>query len=136
MPRRSTASLSVAAPAEPNRLLRPPSDLSAPARAVFDEIAASVPDDFFRASDFPLLRAYCEAGGLASAAAAEIAANGAVVDGRTSPWVKILETAHRSMGSLALRLRLCPSSRIGPRTVGRHKAGHELVDFGRLNEEA
>ena len=120
MPRRSTASLSVATPAEPSRPLRAPSDLSAPARAVFDEIAASVPADHFRASDFVLLRAYCEAGGLASLAAGELARNGAVNDtGRLSPWLKVMETAHRAMGSLALRLRLCPSSRIGPRTVGR-----------------
>lgn len=135
MPRKSAAALATRPAHEPDSPLRPPSDLSPAGLAVWEEIAGCVPPGHFRVSDFSLLRAYCEAAGLAGIAAGELAADGAVVDGRVSPWVGVLERAHRSMASLALRLRLCPSSRLDPKVVGRQRdVGLDNIDFGRLSK--
>jgi P27 family predicted phage terminase small subunit len=119
MPRRSVAAQSVARIASGRAVLKPPSTLSTAAAAVWREIIAATPANHLRASDTPLLRAYCEACALADQAADQLRKRGPVVKGRTSPWLVVMEKAHRAQSSLALRLRLCPSSRLDPKTAGR-----------------
>ncbi|MCC6172395.1 MAG: P27 family phage terminase small subunit [Gammaproteobacteria bacterium] len=113
-----------------------PSDLSPGARAVWKAVTAAVAHDHFRASDAPLLRTYCEACALADEAAAELAANGAVVDGKLSPWLLVQEKASRTQSTLALRLRLCPSSRTDPKTLARNPGATEFQPaFSRLERK-
>ena len=69
----------------------------------------------------PLLARYIESDVLAELAAAELRENGAVIDGRPSPWLTVQEKAVRAMVALSLRLRLAPSARLDPKTVGRHE---------------
>ena len=68
----------------------------------------------FRLTDLPLLSRYCEAAVLAEQAALELH-DGAVVDGKPSPWIIVQEKCVRSMVSLSMRLRLSPQSRLDPR---------------------
>jgi phage terminase small subunit len=74
--------------------------------------------DHFRQTDLPLLSRYCEAAILAEQAALELR-NGAVVDGKPSPWIVIQEKSVRAMVALSMRLRLSPQSRLDPKTVAR-----------------
>jgi hypothetical protein len=64
------------------------------------------------------LARYCEIAILAEQAALELR-NGAVVDGKPSPWIVVQEKCVRAMVSLSMRLRLSPQSRIDPKTLGR-----------------
>jgi phage terminase small subunit len=74
----------------------------------------------FREPDLPLLSRYCEAAVLAEQAALELR-NGAVVDGKPSPWIVIQEKCVRAMVSLSMRLCLSPQSRIDPKTLTRQQ---------------
>ncbi|HKQ14443.1 MAG TPA: P27 family phage terminase small subunit [Steroidobacteraceae bacterium] len=136
MPRESVSSL--AAPridGKPLPLLAPV-DMSAPARAIWDSVVAAVRAEHFHASDLPLLRSYCEASALADQAAAELAAHGAVVDGKLSPWLAVHEKATRTQNTMAVRLRLCPSARNDPKTTGRKRPpGVPDIDFRRWSGE-
>ena len=68
----------------------------------------------FQLTDLPLLSRYCEAAVLAEQAALELH-DGAVVDGKPSPWIIVQEKCVRSMVSLSMRLRLSPQSRLDPK---------------------
>ena len=83
----------------------PPACLSEPERELFASIVGGCDGDHFRQTDLPLLSRYCEAAILAERAARELR-NGAVVDGRPSPWVVVQEKCVRAMVSLSMRLRL------------------------------
>jgi len=37
--------------------------------------------------------------------------DGAVIDGRASPWLGVAEKAHMQLVALSARLRICPQSR-------------------------
>ena len=65
----------------------------------------------FERSDIPLLARYCESVVLAKRAAAALASEGAVIGGRTSPWLVVQEKAVRAMTALSMRLRLSPQAR-------------------------
>lgn len=132
MPRKSADSLSVAPIAARRASFAPPTTLSAPAARIWREIASQTPGDHFRPSDAPLFASYVEVCAQLEAAAAELARSGAVVDGKPSPWLAAYEKLVRSQSALALRLRLCPSARLDPKTVGRAQAsGAPKIDFTR-----
>lgn len=132
MPRRSAASLTTPrVDGRPSPLVAP-SDLPAAAAKVWRGLTASTPPDHFRASDVPVLRTYCVTAAMLAEAEAELA-KGAVVDGKVSPWVNVHERLSRTLATLALRLRLCPSARQDPKTTGRQKAPSVPgVDFSRM----
>ena len=91
---------------------------------LFAEIVGSVPREHFRLGDSHLIEQYAQAVLLARQAWSELQANGPVTaDGRCSPWVVVLEKAHRSSVALAARLRLSPQSRADSRSAGRAAAG-------------
>jgi phage terminase small subunit len=98
-----------------------PGGLSPDAAQVWRAITESLPAEHFRPSDVPLLASYCETTATANRAAQEIAANGAVVAGKASPWLVVQEKAIRAQATLALRLRLCPSARQDPKSAGRER---------------
>jgi phage terminase small subunit len=115
----SSALLAIAAGEQSTRL-SPPTTLSEPERALFIAIVSGCDSDHFREPDLPLLSRYCEAAVLAEQAAFELR-NGAILDGRPSPWIVIQEKCVRAMVSLSMRLRLSPQSRIDSKTLGRQQ---------------
>ena len=87
------------------------------------QIVDSLPADFFRPSDIPLLAAYCKAWSFYLQASAEIEANGVVLrDARdrvyANPAQSMVVTQASAMSQLSAKLRLSPSSRISARTAG------------------
>jgi phage terminase small subunit len=121
--RKSAAALSVVRVDGSSEKLRPRANCSAAVRAIFNEICAQLPSDHFRPTDAPLLEQYCQAIALARQAFEQLEVEGPVIAGRTSPWIVVLEKAHRSSVALSMRLRLSPQQRVDPKTVGRRSAG-------------
>lgn len=101
--------------------LDPPASLPEAERIIFIGLVDACEPKHFRPSDVPLLCRYCEATVLAEQAARELRQAGAVVDGKTSPWITVQEKAVRAMVALSMRLRLSPQSRIDPKTLGRQQ---------------
>jgi hypothetical protein len=87
---------------------------------VFVDLVAASDPEHFRSSDLPLLVRYVESIVLADRAASELR-KGAVVKGKTSPWLAIQRETIKAMVALSIRLRLSPQSRIDPKTLGRQQ---------------
>jgi hypothetical protein len=119
MPRRSAASLEVVPPSFGQGRIAPRREASPEVAAVFKELAASVPADHFRPADRDLLEQFAQVVVLARQAYAELEEAGPVINGRASPWLTVLEKAHRSAAALSVRLRLGPQTRLDPKTVAR-----------------
>ena len=71
---------------------------------------------------------------LARKAYAELEAGGPVIDGKASPWLVVLEKAHRSAVALSGRLRLAPQARADSRSAGRNKGAPPSVYDQMRNE--
>jgi phage terminase small subunit len=95
-----------------------PDDLPEPARSLWREIMASTPEAQWRPGDVPLLGTYCRTATLAAEAARRLEADGQLVDGRPSPWARLLAEHGKTLAALAGKLRLAPSSRIRPDAAG------------------
>lgn len=91
--------------------LTPPGTLSPAAKTIFAHIVANVDPSHFSPVDLPLLEAYAQSAALATEAAQKLDADGAVIDGRASPWVNVAATAQKQLVALSARLRICPQSR-------------------------
>ena len=109
--RKSAASLTVVALAPLRRLPKAPADLSKAAAELWDGIVRSLPADFFRPGDLPLLRAYCVATDRKAQVDAMVMEQGILFDGEPHPGLKISRAEAALMASLAVKLRLCQSSR-------------------------
>jgi phage terminase small subunit len=118
--RKSAAALSIIGVDGQQARPFPPACLSEQERELFASIVGGCDADHFRQTDLPLLSRYCEAAILAEHAALELR-NGAVVDGKPSPWIIVQEKCVRAMVSLSMRLRLSPQSRVDPKTLGRQQ---------------
>jgi phage terminase small subunit len=118
--RKSVGALSVVAGDDQSTRPSPPPSLSEPERELFAAILAGCDAEHFRQTDLPLLSRYCEAAILAERAALELR-NGAVLDGKPSPWIVVQEKCVRALVSLSMRLRLSPQSRIDAKTLGRQQ---------------
>jgi hypothetical protein len=102
--------------------LQPRDEAPAEVKDVFTELVRSVRPEHFRPGDEHLIEQYAQAILLARQAYSELEmAGGVTSDGRTSPWLVVLEKSHRSAAALSQRLRLCPQARTLSRTVGRAK---------------
>jgi phage terminase small subunit len=110
LPRRSSASLTVAAFAPDRRRLEPPPELGGLEAEIFRQTVASVPASHFQPEDLVLLCAYARAAAMGQRAAEEVAARPTIGD-RPSPFVDIHSQAIRSLTQLTVRLRLGPRSR-------------------------
>jgi phage terminase small subunit len=119
MPRKSKAALSVVTLDVTTNRLVAPKMLGAEEKALFKGLIEWTDPKHFRRSDLPLLCSYCEASVLASRAAKELREGGPVINGRPSPWLAVLDKAHRAQVALSQRLRLSPQSRLDPRTAGK-----------------
>jgi hypothetical protein len=120
MPRKSSAALAILPRVDgrPNPL-RPRPDAPPEVREIFMSLVASVPTEHFRPGDADLLEQHAQAIALARRAYAELDASGSVVNGKPSPWLVVLEKAHRSAVALSARLRLAPQMRTDPKSAGR-----------------
>lgn len=119
MPRKSTAAQTVVAIDTGHARLTPRDNAPAEVRQIFREIVASVKPEHFRPADGALVEQYAQAIALARKAYGELESTGPVIDGKASPWVVVLEKAHRSSVALSARLRLCPQARTDPKTAGK-----------------
>lgn len=102
MPRRTTNNqVSTALSPRPvdERRLAPPDHLDEPSAALFCEIVESLPCDHFQVSDRPLLAQYCILAGAC-----------ARCDKDTDAGIKFIAELSKTMASLAVKLRICPSS--------------------------
>src|SRR5664279_3688602 len=91
--------------------LKAPASLSKGGALVWKQTVDAVDPSHFSEVDRPLIEQYCGAADLARQAQTSLDTEGAVVDGRASPWIAVLEKASRSCVALAARLRICPQSR-------------------------
>ena len=91
-----------------------PDDLPEPAAALWREIMQTTPEAQWRPGDVPLLATYTRTALLATEAAQRLEADGQLVDGRPSPWARLLAEHGKTLAALAGKLRLCPSSRTRP----------------------
>ena len=98
--------------------LKPPAGLSAGAKAVFVHTVASVDAGHFSAVDLPLLEQFAGAADLASQAQRHLDEEGAVIEGKASAWLAVLEKASRACVALSARLRICPQSRFDRLAAG------------------
>lgn len=85
-------------------------------------IVDSLPADYFRPGDVPLLGAYCIAATFYKRAAADIESRGmSLQDDRgreyVNPTHSILTSQASAMAQMAVKLRLCPSSRYTEKQV-------------------
>jgi hypothetical protein len=110
MPRRSSASLTVAAFSPGLRRLDPPPELGGIEREIFIETVAAAPAGHFTAEDMRLLCAFARACALERRAGEELQA-GAVAGSTPSPWLAVHNSAINSLTKLTVRLRLGPRSR-------------------------
>ena len=105
MPRKSSASLQLAIiPGAPQRL-RPPAELDATERKIFVDLVAASKPEHFRASDLPLLCAYCRSIALERRSAAALKA------GKDKEALPRWTQATKAMVTLSMRLRLSPQAR-------------------------
>ena len=113
MPRRSSAAL-VAIPDVTGKQprVKPPAGMTPRARDIYLDTVNGLASDHFAPSDVQLLRQFCVACEMAELAEAQLVKDGHVIDGRASAWLTVQEKAHRAQAALALRLRVCPQSRI------------------------
>lgn len=96
--------------------LAPPPHLTDAQAAEWRAIVDSLPADYFRPGDVPLLAAYCTAAVFYKRAAAEMDARGmSLVDDKgrefVNPVHQVLTSQASAMAQMAVKLRLCPSAR-------------------------
>jgi P27 family predicted phage terminase small subunit len=108
--------------------LSPPTTLSAGASRVFKHLVAAVDASHFSPVDLPLLAQYAGAADLASHAQQMLDNHGAVVDGKVSPWVGVLEKASKSCVALSSKLRLNPLARFDRLVAGGNARQQHEVD--------
>lgn len=113
--RKSAAEQLAVVPAFGQRLA-PHGSLTEMQRGLWAEIVGSLPADFFRPGDVPLLAAYCKAWSFYLLASAEIEANGVTLEDErgkryANPAQSMVVTQASAMAQMATKLRLAPSSR-------------------------
>lgn len=96
--------------------IQPPEHLNDEQAGIWREIVDSLPADWFRPGDVPLLAAYCCADSFYRKAVAEMQASGIVKTndkGReyVNPAHQVLTSQASAMAQMAVKLRLCPSAR-------------------------
>lgn len=115
--RQSTESKLVVQIATTRNLPEPPIGLSKAAAALWVDITESLPADFFRAGDLPLLQSYCISSDRKNLLDAAILKDGMTHNGDINPALKVSRDEATLMASLAVKLRLCQSSRTRPESA-------------------
>jgi hypothetical protein len=105
MPRKSTAANLAIVPGMPLQRLRPPSELSAAERRIFNDLISHTKPTHFVASDLPLIATFCRAIAIERSAAAALKA------GKDKTALSRWSQATKVLVALSLRLRLSPQAR-------------------------
>lgn len=92
--------------------VQPPATLDKQERSLWQQITASLPPGHFAPSDVPLLLAYVTAASLKAEADELVRREGMIVGGKAHPACKIAKLQAGLLASLAVKLKLCPSTRI------------------------
>ena len=104
--------------------MKAPRDLDSEEKRLWKRIVDAYPASHFKAGDDVLLKRYCEAAVTADREAALLHSEGDVVEGRNglklNPRRILLQMLTNTLNQTAVKLRLCPSSRL-KRTVGDQK---------------
>lgn len=85
--------------------------LASEAIALWNSITGSLPSDFFRAGDLPLLEAYVVSATRKRQLDNQLLKEGIIFEGEPHPALRISRDEASLMASLAVKLRLCQSSR-------------------------
>ena len=99
------------------RCPKAPDHLKGNAITLWNEIVESLPTDFFRAGDLPLLEAYVISATHKRQLDEKLNAEGLMFDGEVHPALRISRDEATLMASLAVKLRLCQSSRTRPESA-------------------
>lgn len=92
-------------------VLKAPEGLTKPAAELWEGIVRSLPTDYFRPGDQPLLQAYCTAYDRKNQIDALIAQEGILINGESHSALKTSREEATLLATLATKLRLCQSSR-------------------------
>jgi P27 family predicted phage terminase small subunit len=119
--RKSTSELLSVVPMSAARM-PPHHSLTEQQAPLWVEIVDSLPADFFRPGDTPLLAAYCKAWSFYLRASAEIEANGVTLEDErgkryANPASQMVVTQASAMAQMATKLRLAPSSRYSEKSA-------------------
>ena len=115
--RQSAASQLTKTLATTRNMPEPPIGLSKDAAALWVSITESLPAEFFRAGDLPLLQSYCISSDRKNLLDAAILKDGITHNGDINPALKVSRDEATLMTSLATKLRLCQSSRTRPESA-------------------
>jgi phage terminase small subunit len=133
--RKSAAALQSLALAPMRKPPSPPLELSAAATELWQSITNSLPADFFQPGDLPLLQAYCTATDRKNQIDAAVLREGITLNGEAHPGLRISRDEASLMASLAVKLRLCQSSRTRPESASL-KAAHSGLRPWDINDPA
>lgn len=105
-----------------------PDHLTDEQRVEWRAIVDSLPADYFRPGDVPLLAAYCVAACFYKRASADMTARGMTLmddKGReyVNPAHQVLTSQASAMAQMAVKLRLCPSARYSEKQAGTKAGG-------------
>ncbi len=112
--RKSAASLQTVPVQHTRQAPPPPEELTEVAAKLWNDVVKSQPVDYFRPSDLPLLQAYCTSHDRKNQMDIMIAEQGVMFDGVAHPGLKVSRDEAGLLASLAVKLRLCQSSRTRP----------------------
>jgi phage terminase small subunit len=125
--KKSSAALESVKPPATNARPTPPETLTEREAEIWREIVLSLPADWFRPSDFPLLAAYCQAAAQNEQAANELKTSKLVLTKGgvlyRNPLIAIQHAAALRMGALASKMRLCQSARYDKNKAASATAG-------------
>ncbi len=128
--RKSKASLTVAPVKELRQIPEPPEQLTPKQGGLWRTVMESSAGGFIEVEAYPVLIEYCRAAASGDMVASELDRfdpKWAQDDEGLQRWNKLLQIQDRAQGrvaSLAVKLRLTPSSRVRPETAGRAERNH------------
>jgi phage terminase small subunit len=99
-------------------------DLPKSLRAVVEDLISSQKPEHFKPGDEILLEAFASAHLLRREAFQHIEDDGAVINGKSSPWLSVLEKTSKQLVALSGRLRLAPQMRASSRDAARKQDGY------------
>jgi P27 family predicted phage terminase small subunit len=107
--------------------VQPPAHLTVEQREEWESIVNSLPADYFRPGDIPLLASFCAASALYKKALLMIQEEGIVIElnGRkyAHPAKDVLTSQASAMAQMAVKLRLCPSARYSEKSAATKSSG-------------
>lgn len=106
----------------------PPAGLTKEELKEWNDIVQSLPADYFRPADIPLLSTFCTASAFYKQCKRIVDEEGLILTNERgnsykNPATDIMQSQAATMAQLAVKLRLCPSSRYTDRGAGAKHGG-------------